>query len=129
MYSDIENSWPGEGNICCNPQFCYPDTDNYYLGQNSCCIGAGCDSLGNPDSTIDLGAFGVGCQGYVYGDANGDGVIDLGDVVYLINYLYRDGDPPNPIEAGDANCDGTVDLGDAVYLLNYLFRGGPPPSC
>jgi len=65
----------------------------------------------------------------IRGDANGDGVIDLGDVVYLINYLYREGDPPSPIEAGDCNCDEIVDLGDVVYLINYLFRGGPPPNC
>ena len=62
------------------------------------------------------------------GDVNADGVIDLGDVVYLINYIYRDGNPPDPLEAGDANCDGMVDLGDVVYLVNYLYRGGPAPG-
>ena len=66
---------------------------------------------------------------YIRGDANGDGVIDVGDVVYLINYLYKNGPPPVPIEAGDANCDDVVDVGDVVYLINYLFKGGPPPSC
>ncbi len=63
------------------------------------------------------------------GDANGDGVTDLGDVVYLINYIYRDGSPPDPLAAGDVNCDGIVNLGDVVYLINYLFKNGPPPSC
>lgn len=48
-------------NISCNPTFCYPDTGNYYLADTSCCVGAGCDSLGNPDCTVDIGAFGVGC--------------------------------------------------------------------
>ncbi|MCK4403990.1 MAG: SBBP repeat-containing protein [candidate division Zixibacteria bacterium] len=64
---------------------------------------------------------------FISGDANGDGVIDLGDVVYLINYLYRNGTAPDPLPAGDCNCDGIVDLGDVVYLINYLYRGGPPP--
>jgi hypothetical protein len=63
------------------------------------------------------------------GDANGDGAIDAGDVVYLIDYLYRDGPAPNPPELGDANCDGAIDPGDVVYLINYLFREGPPPPC
>jgi hypothetical protein len=63
------------------------------------------------------------------GDANGDGVIALGDAIYLLNYLFRNGDPPDPLGAGDANCDETVELGDAICLLNYLFRGGDPPSC
>lgn len=65
---------------------------------------------------------------FVRGDANGDGVIDLGDVVFLINYLYRDGLAPDPLEAGDTNSDGQINLGDVVYLIDYLFRGGPPPA-
>ena len=63
------------------------------------------------------------------GDVNGDGKIDVVDVVYLINYLFNDGPPPCPKEAGDANCDGSVNVIDVVYLINYLFGGGPPPSC
>jgi hypothetical protein len=63
------------------------------------------------------------------GDTNMDGVIEPGDVVYLINYLFRDGTPPYPHQAGDCNCDGVVSPGDVVYLINYLFRGWPPPSC
>ena len=63
------------------------------------------------------------------GDANGDGVIDVGDVVYLINYLFKSGSAPNPWATGDANCDQVVNVGDVVYLINYLFKGGSPPSC
>jgi hypothetical protein len=63
----------------------------------------------------------------VRGDANNDSVVDIGDVIYIINYLYRSGPEPIPWEAGDVNCDETVDLGDVVYLINYLFRSGPPP--
>jgi hypothetical protein len=64
------------------------------------------------------------------GDANGDGVIDISDVVYLINYLFINGPAPVPLEAGDANCNGMVDVRDVVYLLNYLFvRGAPAPGC
>ncbi|MCK4223809.1 MAG: dockerin type I repeat-containing protein [candidate division Zixibacteria bacterium] len=66
---------------------------------------------------------------FLRGDANGDGVWDIGDVVFLINYLYKGDPPPFPLDAGDANCDGVVDIGDVVYLINYLFRGGDPPGC
>ncbi len=61
------------------------------------------------------------------GDADGDGMIDIADVIYLLNYLYKGGSAPDPLERGDANEDGVVDLADAVYLINYLFRQGPPP--
>jgi len=68
-------------------------------------------------------------ESYVTGDANGDGVINVADIVYLVNFLYRHGDPPDPMEAGDASCDGIVDVADIVYLVNYLYRGGDPPNC
>jgi C1A family cysteine protease len=65
------------------------------------------------------------------GDANGDGAIDIGDVVYLINYLFINGPPPQcePFTAcGDLNKDDVVNIGDVVYLINYLFLNGPPPG-
>jgi hypothetical protein len=64
---------------------------------------------------------------FMYGDANGDGVINVVDVVYLINYLFISGPAPDPIQAGDVNCDGFVNVTDVVYLINYLFIDGPPP--
>ena len=67
---------------------------------------------------------------FLCGDANKDGVVDIGDVVYLINYLFINGPAPVPIlHAGDANCDEVVDVSDVVYLINYLFVNGPEPCC
>jgi hypothetical protein len=80
-------------------------------------------SMDESDSVFTL------TYGFVYGDANGDGIINLGDVVYLITYLYKDGPAPIPLLAGDVNCDGLVALGDVVYLITYLYKGGPPPPC
>jgi hypothetical protein len=63
------------------------------------------------------------------GDANGDGNINIGDAVYIINYIFRGGPPPVPysVANGDANGDCECNVGDAVYEINYIFRGGPPP--
>ncbi len=61
------------------------------------------------------------------GDNNPDEVLDLGDLVYLLNYLFVGGPPPNPLCKGDANCDSIIDLGDLVHLLNYLFKYGSAP--
>ena len=63
----------------------------------------------------------------LHGDANADGIINGTDITYLINYLYRGGPPPIPMEAGDLDCSGIVNVGDVNYLINYLYRGGPPP--
>jgi hypothetical protein len=77
------------------------------------------------DTLAQSGVFAVKiCE---TGDANGDGIINSADVVYLINYLFKGGPPPVPLEAGDANGDGIVNSADVVYLINYLFKGGPPP--
>jgi hypothetical protein len=66
---------------------------------------------------------------FARGDCNGNGIVEAGDVVYLINYLFQNGLAPDPLEAGDANCDSLVEPSDVVYLINYLFREGPPPGC
>jgi hypothetical protein len=63
------------------------------------------------------------------GDVNGDGATNVGDVIHLVNFLYRDGPPPVPAWAGDFDCDGATNVGDVVQLVNYLYRDGPPPSC
>ena len=66
---------------------------------------------------------------YIRGDANGDGLIDIADVVYLINYLFINGPAPDPLWVGDANCDEVVNIADVIHLVNYLFIDGPPPGC
>jgi len=85
--------------------------------------GAPCPGSGVVDT------FNYSAPWYKTGDANGDWVVDVGDVVFLINYLYKGGLSPDPLIAGDATCEGFVDVGDVVYLINYLFKSGPPPSC
>ena len=71
-----------------------------------------------------VGSMEVGSK---IGDVTGDGEINIADVVFLINYLYKDGPAPDPLELGDVNCDDVIDLGDVVYLISYLFEDGPPP--
>ena len=63
------------------------------------------------------------------GDFNGDGSVDIADVVFLINYLYTSGPAPDPLESGDVNCDDEVNIADVIFLINYLFKNGPWPSC
>jgi glucose/arabinose dehydrogenase len=95
-------------------------------------------------SIDDISSFGEDASGELYivdldgevyqikpcrGDANGDGVTNVGDVVYIVTYLYKGGPAPDPLEAADVNCDDIVNVGDVVYLVTYLYKGGPPPCC
>ncbi len=84
---------------------------------------------GSPDGVTwaDQGFWWFTVGTYVFGDANSDDEVNLADAVYLINYLFRNGDPPSPLLLGDPNNDCVVDVADIIYLINYLFRGGPAP--
>jgi hypothetical protein len=59
----------------------------------------------------------------------GDGLVNVGDAIYILNYLFRGGPAPSPYIEGDTNCDGVVNLSDAIRILNYLFKGWPVPRC
>jgi hypothetical protein len=66
---------------------------------------------------------------YTCGDANGSGTVNILDVTFMINYLYRDGPAPDPPEAADVNGSGNINLLDITYLISYLYKGGPDPVC
>ena len=63
------------------------------------------------------------------GDATGDSVVNVADIMYMINYLFKSGPEPVSFVAGDANCDGDHGILDIVFLVNYLYKGGLPPGC
>lgn len=63
------------------------------------------------------------------GDANEDGLVNIGDAVFVITYIFRGGPAPACPQEGDANADSNINVGDAVYLVNWLFRSGPAPVC
>jgi len=64
---------------------------------------------------------------FVRGETNGDGKVDIGDVVFCLQYLFEAGLAPACLDAADANDDGRIDISDPVYLLFFLFDEGPPP--
>ncbi len=95
--------------------------DTIFIGHDYDSTGAGMTAV--PVTLI------VGSANYVVGDANGDFSIDIADAVEVINYIFKGGPAPEPLEAADANCDARVNIGDAVFVITYIFRSGPPPGC
>ena len=65
---------------------------------------------------------------YLRGDVNRNLIRDIEDVIYLLNYIYKNGPAPNPPMAGDVNWDEVIDILDVYYLINFLFTSGPSPS-
>ncbi len=66
---------------------------------------------------------------FLCGDADGNGLLQIFDITYLLAYLYLGGPTPVPLEA--ANCDGlpALNIFDITYLLAYLYLGGPDLIC
>lgn len=64
------------------------------------------------------------------GDSNNDGLINITDAVYDIQFIFNSGPAPVPeLLAADMNCDSLVNITDAVYMIQYIFNGGPGPAC
>jgi len=61
------------------------------------------------------------------GDLNGDGVIDVFDVVASIDMIFSGAPMPDPTELIDVNCDQVPDIFDIVHLIDYAFSGGAEP--
>ncbi len=70
------------------------------------------------------------------GDVDNDGCdeINVVDITYLVDYLFRGGPAPVCEDEADVNGlpgpVGPTDVADLTYLIDYVFRGGPePPPC
>lgn len=109
-----------------NPSYQLPDslaldTGQTYFWRVQAYDGAGNQSGFTPPTKFDL-------WGYLPGDATGDKILNLSDVVYIINYIFKNGPVPkiNSL-SGDTNCNGTITLVDVIYLINFIFRRYPLP--
>jgi hypothetical protein len=63
---------------------------------------------------------------YVCGDTDGNEVVDLLDIVFMIDNKFKDGPLPDPIESADVNNDGTFDILDIVHMIDFKFKECPP---
>ncbi len=62
------------------------------------------------------------------GDANDNGMINMLDITYIINYLYKHGNPSfYPTCGSDADCNCVVNALDITYLINFLYKHGSKP--
>lgn len=69
-----------------------------------------------------------GTGGFVRGDCNGSGGVDVADSIQLLSFLFRSAGPLSCDDACDVNNDGSLDVGDAIFSLTFLFGNGPAPA-
>ncbi len=108
-----------------NPNQDDPDDD----GLGTLCDN--CPDKYNPEQEdSDFDTIGDACD-YVCGNVDNDidGLVNILDVVYLLNYKYKDGPQPFYLASADIKYDGLINILDVVHLLNYKYKDGPDPEC
>ena len=77
---------------------------------------------GGDKHTVDKYEAVINITDAINGDSNGDGSVDVADIVVVANYILGN-TPANFIEsAADVNGDGTIDVADIVSLANLLLH-------
>lgn len=118
LYAPAESSWTVYSERCHHLVYfmVYPDSLKYEMVRTDRSIGDSLTYYAQERSEV------------FFGDVNGDSIVTVADIVYLINYLFKSGPAPiGSLLIGDVNCDGNVSVSDIVYLISYLFKGGPSP--
>ena len=76
-------------------------------------------------TTISDGFVIIGAGGWLDGDANLDGEIDIVDVVFMANIIIEQVEPSfEQLQAADCNRDGTVNVLDLVGVVNLILGTG-----
>jgi subtilisin-like proprotein convertase family protein len=70
--------------------------------------------------------WGLRFEGFLRGDANRDGAVNISDAITILSYLFRQGEISCP-KAADVDDGGSVNVKDVVGLLFYTVGLGPPP--
>jgi len=109
---------PQEG-ACCDT------VGNCYITDGATCAANG--HLYEGDGTVCTPNPCDTCDYQNPGDVNNDGVVNVLDVTYLVDFLYRGGPAPPVIANADLNGDCCIDWRDIQYMIFFIFMGGPPP--
>ena len=96
---------------------------NLSTAEQACLYLDSSNTLNYPDDGTIIGSlyayFQTDRSASLLGDVNGDGEIDISDVVKLVNIILGDGTEEN--SSADVNGDGEIDISDVVRLVNIIL--------
>lgn len=65
----------------------------------------------------------------ICGDVNGDGIVNVLDIIYYIEYKFKSGPEPVNMAMADVNGDGIYNILDIIDIIKYKFTSGPDLTC
>lgn len=77
-------------------------------------------------AVLSLMAVSSRAQSLLKGDANGDGEVDISDVVFVVNKILSDDSYQTSC---DVNGDDVVDISDVINLVNVVLKGNNSLLC
>ncbi|MCA8961981.1 MAG: hypothetical protein KDC38_15755, partial [Planctomycetes bacterium] len=92
-------------------------------GSYDCIVTGDCTSVLSDAVTVTVELCGELIR---RGDANSDGVVNVADAIFIINWQFLSG-PQLCLKAMDSNDDGLVNVADVVFLIVWAFQGGAEP--
>jgi len=102
------------------PDILYTDTVYYWTVSSK-------NWAGQTEGFAD--AFSYELVYYTCADVDGQPGVNILDVVFLINYKYKNGPEPDPMISGDVDGTPPVNILDIVHLINSIYKDGPEPIC
>lgn len=65
---------------------------------------------------------------FIRGDADNSGSVNINDAVFILSYLFGQGQSPVCFDSADVKDDESISIADATFLLGYLFPNGNSPN-
>ncbi len=94
------------------------ENGSYYIQFNNIIL----TEKGGEKHTVSNYASAIEVTETVNGDCNGDGAVDVADIVAVANHILGNSSASFIVSAADVNGDGAVDVADIVSLANLLLH-------
>ncbi len=61
------------------------------------------------------------------GDLDRKDSVDISDLIFIVNFIFTNGDAPSCVLSADLDNSGATDVTDLIYMVDFIFLEGPIP--